>query len=135
MTTLQVIQRRDDYGDPRENFNRDWDDYKYGFGKPDQELWLGNENIFLLTKASEYEMRVDLEDFDGNKRYLFVYFFGLASPGSLDHILFKIKKIWTQLTSVALSLDLPNMPNSNLEAKKTNIVLRLGDMKETLEIH
>ena len=72
ITTLQVIQRRDDYGDPRENFNRDWDDYKYGFGKPDQELWLGNENIFLLTKASEYEMRVDLEDFDGNKRYLFV---------------------------------------------------------------
>ena len=65
---FQVIQRRDDYGDPRENFNRDWDDYKYGFGKPDQELWLGNENIFLLTKASEYEMRVDLEDFDGNKR-------------------------------------------------------------------
>ena len=41
---------------------------QYGFGKPDQELWLGNENIFLLTKASEYEMRVDLEDFDGNKR-------------------------------------------------------------------
>ena len=39
---FQVIQRRDDYGDPRENFNRDWDDYKYGFGKPDQELWLGN---------------------------------------------------------------------------------------------
>ena len=73
-TTSQVIQRRDDYGDPRENFNRDWDDYKYGFGKPDQELWLGNENIFLLTKASEYEMRVDLEDFDGNKRFALSFF-------------------------------------------------------------
>ena len=65
----QIIQRRDDYGEPSESFNRDWDDYKYGFGKADQEVWLGNENIFLLTKASEYEMRVDLEDFDGNKRY------------------------------------------------------------------
>ena len=80
-------------------------------------------------------MRVDLEDFDGNKRYLFVYFFGLKSLGSLDHIWFKINIIWTQLTIVALSLDLPNMPNSNLEAKKTNIVLRLVGMREMLEIH
>nr|CAD7399662.1 unnamed protein product [Timema cristinae] len=38
-----VIQRRDDFGEPRENFNRDWADYKNGFGDPAKELWMGNE--------------------------------------------------------------------------------------------
>jgi len=74
-----VIQRRDDYGLPRESFHRDWDDYKYGFGRPDQEVWLGNENIHLLTRSNEYEMRVELEDFDGNKRFAQYGKFGLGS--------------------------------------------------------
>lgn len=65
-----MIQRRDDYGgDNRENFNRDWDDYKSGFGDPDHEFWLGNENIYMLTNAEDYSLRVELEDFEGNKRY------------------------------------------------------------------
>lgn len=70
MTGKQVIQRRDDYGgDNRENFNRDWDDYKSGFGDPDREFWMGNENIYMLTNAEDYSLRVELEDFEGNKRY------------------------------------------------------------------
>lgn len=64
----QVIQRRDDFGDPRENFNRDWADYKNGFGDPAKEFWLGNENIYMLTNNEEYQLRVELEDFEGNKR-------------------------------------------------------------------
>ncbi|XP_063910728.1 angiopoietin-4 [Zophobas morio] len=64
-----VIQRRDDFGDPRENFNRDWNDYKNGFGDPAKEFWLGNENIYMLTNNEEYILRVELEDFEGNKRY------------------------------------------------------------------
>uniref|UniRef100_A0A182QI16 Fibrinogen C-terminal domain-containing protein n=1 Tax=Anopheles farauti TaxID=69004 RepID=A0A182QI16_9DIPT len=64
-----VIQRRDDYGDPRENFNRDWADYKNGFGDPAKEFWLGNENIYMLTNNEDYSLRVELEDFEGNKRY------------------------------------------------------------------
>lgn len=64
-----VIQRRDDFGDPRENFNRDWADYKNGFGDPAKEFWLGNENIYMLTNNEEYQLRVELEDFEGNKRY------------------------------------------------------------------
>ncbi|KAH8354932.1 hypothetical protein KR093_002152, partial [Drosophila rubida] len=65
----QVIQRRDDFGEPRENFNRDWADYKNGFGEPAKEFWLGNENIYMLTNNEEYALRVELEDFEGNKRY------------------------------------------------------------------
>lgn len=64
-----VIQRRDDYGEERENFNRDWDDYKSGFGDPEMEFWLGNENIYMLTNAEDYSLRVELEDFEGNVRY------------------------------------------------------------------
>ncbi|KAL9875248.1 uncharacterized protein ACN427_013456 isoform 2-T11 [Glossina fuscipes fuscipes] len=64
-----VIQRRDDYGEPRENFNRDWADYKNGFGDPAKEFWLGNENIYMLTNNEDYVLRVELEDFEGNKRY------------------------------------------------------------------
>ena len=63
-----MIQRRDDFGEPRENFNRDWTDYKHGFGDPDREFYLGNENIYLLTNTQEHIMRVELEDFEGNRR-------------------------------------------------------------------
>ena len=62
-----MIQRRDDF-DPRENFNRDWNDYKNGFGDPTKEFWLGNENIYMLTNNEEYSLRIELEDFDGKKR-------------------------------------------------------------------
>nr|XP_041632452.1 angiopoietin-4 isoform X2 [Drosophila kikkawai] len=64
-----VIQRRDEFGEPRENFNRDWSDYKNGFGEPSKEFWLGNENIYMLTNNEEYTLRIELEDFEGNKRY------------------------------------------------------------------
>lgn len=67
---MQVIQRRDDFGEPRENFNRDWNDYKNGFGDPAKEFWLGNENIYMLTNNEDYILRVELEDFEGNKRYV-----------------------------------------------------------------
>ncbi|KDR12467.1 Techylectin-5B [Zootermopsis nevadensis] len=63
-----VIQRRDDFGEPRENFNRDWADYKNGFGDPAKEFWLGNENIYMLTNNEDTMLRVELEDFEGNKR-------------------------------------------------------------------
>lgn len=65
---LQVIQRRDDFGEPRENFNRDWADYKNGFGDPAKEFWMGNENIYMLTNNEDYALRIELEDFEGNKR-------------------------------------------------------------------
>ena len=67
------MQRRDDYGEPRQSFNRDWHDYKYGFGDPDQEVWLGNENIHLLTNSEDYELMVELVDFEGNIRFGFFF--------------------------------------------------------------
>nr|XP_012225823.1 PREDICTED: angiopoietin-related protein 2-like [Linepithema humile] len=76
-----VIQRRDDFGEPRENFNRDWADYKNGFGDPAKEFWLGNENIYMLTNNEDYTLRVELEDFEGNKRYAQYSHFKIYSEG------------------------------------------------------
>ncbi|XP_019643623.1 PREDICTED: microfibril-associated glycoprotein 4-like [Branchiostoma belcheri] len=61
-----VFQRRQDGS---EDFYRGWADYKAGFGKLDGEFWLGNNNLHQLTSQAQYEMRVDLEDFEGNSAY------------------------------------------------------------------
>ena len=67
-----MIQRRDEFGEPRENFNRDWADYKNGFGDPAKEFWMGNENIYMLTNNEDYALRIELEDFEGNKRSVLI---------------------------------------------------------------
>lgn len=65
-----IIQRRGDYPeDQQHNFNQPWENYKQGFGDPTRDFWLGNENIFMLTNMERYELRVEVEDFDGERRY------------------------------------------------------------------
>ncbi|XP_036393424.1 microfibril-associated glycoprotein 4-like [Megalops cyprinoides] len=59
-----VIQRR---MDGSVNFYKPWEQYKNGFGNVSGEYWLGLENIFLLTWAKKYELKVDMEDFEGGK--------------------------------------------------------------------
>lgn len=81
-----VIQRRDDYGQPREDFNRDWNEYKHGFGDPEKEFYLGNENIYFLTNTQDHILRIELEDFEGNKRYAEYSTFKLHSEVDLYKI-------------------------------------------------
>ena len=58
------------------NFNRGWADYVAGFGDPSWEYWLGLERIHCLTAAvCRAELRVDLCDFEGNKKYAQYNFF------------------------------------------------------------
>uniref|UniRef100_A0A8C7FD22 Microfibril associated protein 4 n=1 Tax=Oncorhynchus kisutch TaxID=8019 RepID=A0A8C7FD22_ONCKI len=71
-----VIQRRIDGS---LNFYRPWNQYKVGFGNPEGEYWLGLENIHLLTKRRKYELRVDMEDFEGNRVFAMYSSFFLDS--------------------------------------------------------
>ena len=51
------------------DFYRDWEDYKQGFGFVGGDYWLGLQNLHWLTYTARYELRVDLEDFNGNLAY------------------------------------------------------------------
>ncbi|XP_040180452.1 ficolin-2-like isoform X1 [Rana temporaria] len=61
-----VFQRR---LDGSVDFNRDWSTYERGFGSQLGEFWLGNVNLHRLTSFGKYELRFDLEDFEGNHTY------------------------------------------------------------------
>lgn len=61
-----VFQRRQDGS---VDFERTWADYKTGFGNLEGEFWIGKENLHALTSAGFNELRIDMEDFEGNRRY------------------------------------------------------------------
>ena len=61
----QVIQRRGNFGEPRENFTRSWEEYKQGFGDLEQAFWWGNDKISRLTMEQPMMLRVELEAHDG----------------------------------------------------------------------
>ncbi|XP_069097337.1 angiopoietin-related protein 7 [Pleurodeles waltl] len=50
------------------SFNRDWKQYKDGFGNIKGDFWLGNENIFRLTQRPT-TLRVEMEDWEGRSSY------------------------------------------------------------------
>jgi ficolin len=51
------------------DFYRNWTEYKNGFGDLNGEFWLGNDHLSSLTASGEHELRVELEDFEGNNVY------------------------------------------------------------------
>ena len=63
-----VFQRRQDGS---VDFYRGWNDYKNGFGNINGEFWLGLDYIHWLLSLSKSgnELRVDLGDSQGNRRY------------------------------------------------------------------
>ncbi|KAF0314733.1 Techylectin-5B [Amphibalanus amphitrite] len=75
-----VIQRRDDI-QPRQNFFLGWSAYKKGFGNETQEFWWGLEKIRQLTSSKDrrYELRIDLEAFNGRQAYALYQGFAISS--------------------------------------------------------
>ena len=53
-----VIQRST--GASNTAFNKNWEEYKTGFGDMDGDFWLGNDNIHALTSSSSTELRIDM---------------------------------------------------------------------------
>ncbi|NXC32138.1 TENA protein, partial [Campylorhamphus procurvoides] len=46
----------------KEDFYRNWKTYVAGFGDPNDEFWIGLENLHKITSQGQYELRVDLRD-------------------------------------------------------------------------
>ena len=61
-----VFQRR---LDGSVDFYLGWESYKNGFGDLNGEFWLGNDDLHRLTVTDGVILRVDQEDFEGNKTY------------------------------------------------------------------
>uniref|UniRef100_A0A8W7MTV6 Fibrinogen C-terminal domain-containing protein n=1 Tax=Anopheles arabiensis TaxID=7173 RepID=A0A8W7MTV6_ANOAR len=61
-----VIQHRNT---KRMNFNRNWSEYRNGFGRVDGEFWYGLEHLHRLTSARQYELLVELKDAAENTAY------------------------------------------------------------------
>ncbi|XP_034482696.1 ficolin-1-like [Drosophila innubila] len=51
------------------NFNRNWTEYKNGFGDLNGEFFLGLDKIHEMTAERNQELLVLLEDFEGNKTF------------------------------------------------------------------
>ncbi|KAJ8034016.1 Ryncolin-2 [Holothuria leucospilota] len=62
MSHTKVIQRLQDGSIL---FNRNWTEYKTGFGFLSQEFWIGNEKLSFLTNQNTYELRIDVTSIDG----------------------------------------------------------------------
>ena len=64
-----VLQRR---FDGSVDFDRVWTECERGFGNLTGEYWLGLIKMHRLTAIAPQELRIDLEDFQKNKRYMLV---------------------------------------------------------------
>ncbi|XP_053692435.1 ficolin-1-like, partial [Sabethes cyaneus] len=60
-----VIHRR---FDGKLNFNRNWDEYRRGFGNLQSEYWLGLEKMHQITRNNNYELLVVLTSFKGTTK-------------------------------------------------------------------
>lgn len=50
------------------DFNKNWNEYKDGFGNMSTEFWLGNEKIYRLSSMNQ-QLLVEIEDFNGEKAH------------------------------------------------------------------
>ncbi|NXV20916.1 ANGL3 protein, partial [Cepphus grylle] len=71
-----VIQNR---VDGSLDFNQTWDAYTNGFGDLNEEFWLGLNKTYSITKQGDYVLRIELQDWKDNRRYI-DYAFRLGGP-------------------------------------------------------
>ena len=76
-----VVQRR---FDGSVDFYLGWEDYKNGFGDIGGEYWLGLDKLNRLTSTGfSWQLRVDLEDFDGSTAYALYEDFRVGDEATL----------------------------------------------------
>lgn len=57
-----MVQRRQDGS---VDFYRNWNEYKHGFGFQRREFWIGNRQLAYLTNQGNYELRIDMNNQNG----------------------------------------------------------------------
>ncbi|XP_061190430.1 fibroleukin-like [Saccostrea echinata] len=50
-------------------FDRNWTEYKNGFGSPEQDVWIGNDVIHQLTKRKDCSLYVSITLVNGTRLY------------------------------------------------------------------
>nr|XP_039272722.1 techylectin-5B-like [Styela clava] len=71
-----VILRR---ADGSVDFDRNWNNYINGFGDLETEFWFGLDKLHHLTSSQTYELRIDMENFNGEKKFAKYGKFEIAS--------------------------------------------------------
>ncbi|XP_049548421.1 fibrinogen-like protein A [Anopheles darlingi] len=71
-----VIQHR---FDGSLSFDRNWTDYRNGFGEVEGEHWLGLERIHQFTKEHDCELLIEMKDFYDNYKYAKYSSFAIGS--------------------------------------------------------
>jgi len=56
-----------------QNFNQNWQTFKDGFGDLNNEFWIGNDNLHLLTDDQDQMLRIDVVDNSNNNKYWATY--------------------------------------------------------------
>jgi hypothetical protein len=64
------------------DFNRIWDEYKWGFGDGYGEHWLGLDYISRLTHAFVMDLRVDLAAFDTSQQFSIYHRFNVGDEAN-----------------------------------------------------
>ncbi|XP_037330705.2 microfibril-associated glycoprotein 4-like [Pungitius pungitius] len=57
------------------SFNRGWSAYREGFGEPQEEHWLGNRQLHLLSNQGHHSLRIDLHDWSHAHRHALYHSF------------------------------------------------------------
>ncbi|CAH3139486.1 unnamed protein product, partial [Pocillopora meandrina] len=66
------------------DFYVDWESYKRGFGNLEGEFWLGNDYLHRLTASANMVFRIDMKDYEGDRRFAEYTTFAVADE-SVDY--------------------------------------------------
>ncbi|KAJ8033512.1 Ficolin-1 [Holothuria leucospilota] len=100
------------------DFNRNWSEYKAGFGFLSQEFWLGNDKLSYLTNQKNYELRIDITNADGVSCN-FAYSMFRTVDESGNYKIAKLGKYSGNFTDQCYSLCPSNMMPGDCSCQKT----------------
>ncbi|XP_061190517.1 ficolin-2-like [Saccostrea echinata] len=61
------------------SFEKNWTEYKNGFGSPEQDVWIGNDDIHQLTKGGPSSLYISITLVNGSRLYELYNEFSISS--------------------------------------------------------